>query len=412
MTKTNLSIAIVGCGIGGLAAACFLERCGHHVRLFERFEHPKPIGAGLMLQPTGLACLANLGIDKAVIDTSAKIFRLDGRTHNNRIVFDLDYRLLSAHYFGLGTHRSVIFNLLYNKVLSHKITITSHCEIIDSHLKGARRTLIDANHNEYGAYDLVIDASGRRSNLRNKLGDVKYNKEYPFAAVWGLLNDPGQKFGQDILQQRFYRTQVMVGALPVGKRLGESTEQIAFFWSLPLSQYKHWRHQDISIWHKKVTHYWPEIAPLINQFHSTEDLSLAVYNDVVMKRCYGERLLFIGDAAHATSPQLGQGANLALMDAFLFSKILDHNKRLDSSLEQFQKNRRNQIKFYQTASRWLTPFFQSESPYLATIRDLSFGRMCKTPFLNKEMMRTLAGVKSSLFKQFDPGSIHSKYQNV
>ncbi len=57
-----LEIAIVGCGIAGMAAAVFLQRAGFRPRLFERFAAPRPVGAGLLLQPTGLAVLQRLGL--------------------------------------------------------------------------------------------------------------------------------------------------------------------------------------------------------------------------------------------------------------------------------------------------------------------------------------------------------------
>ena len=57
-----LDIAIAGAGPAGLATALYLDRFGHRVTLFERFEQPKPIGSGLILQPTGLAVLDDLGL--------------------------------------------------------------------------------------------------------------------------------------------------------------------------------------------------------------------------------------------------------------------------------------------------------------------------------------------------------------
>jgi 2-polyprenyl-6-methoxyphenol hydroxylase-like FAD-dependent oxidoreductase len=58
----SLDIAIVGCGPSGMAAALFLSRAGHRITVFERFDAPRPVGAGLLLQPTGLAVLGRLGL--------------------------------------------------------------------------------------------------------------------------------------------------------------------------------------------------------------------------------------------------------------------------------------------------------------------------------------------------------------
>ena len=104
----KLKIAIVGCGTGGLAAAAYLQRDGHRVSLYERFNEPKPIGAGLMLQPTGLACLADLRLDQQAMETSEKIYKLDGRARHGRTIFDLSCQQLGSHCFDLGTHRSVL----------------------------------------------------------------------------------------------------------------------------------------------------------------------------------------------------------------------------------------------------------------------------------------------------------------
>ncbi|HZV38806.1 MAG TPA: NAD(P)-binding protein, partial [Pseudoxanthomonas sp.] len=57
-----LDIAIVGYGTGGQAAALLLQRDGHRVRVFERVPDPGPVGAGFLLQPTGLQALWRMGL--------------------------------------------------------------------------------------------------------------------------------------------------------------------------------------------------------------------------------------------------------------------------------------------------------------------------------------------------------------
>ena len=113
----RLRIVIAGAGTTGLAATAFLTRAGHEVRLFERFSQPRPLGAGILLQPTGLACLAHLGLDDAAIGLGAKIEAIEGKTALGRTVLDIGYAQLAPHYFGIGIHRGALFDILYREVL-------------------------------------------------------------------------------------------------------------------------------------------------------------------------------------------------------------------------------------------------------------------------------------------------------
>lgn len=114
------------------------------------------------------------------------------------------------------------------------------------------------------------------------------------------------------------------------------------------------------------------------------------------------RAIFIGDAAHGTSPQLGQGANLALPDAFYLSQALAVGD-METALDRFAAMRRGQIAFYRLASRLLTRFYQSDLAVLGTLRDLAFGPACRFGPSRQLMLSTLAGIRSSVFgsKPFD-----------
>ncbi len=73
----GLDIAVAGAGPGGLAMTLFLSRQGHRVQLFERFETPRSLGSGLMLQPTGLAVLEALGLDDYISKLGSRVGTLD-----------------------------------------------------------------------------------------------------------------------------------------------------------------------------------------------------------------------------------------------------------------------------------------------------------------------------------------------
>ena len=113
-------------------------------------------------------------------------------------------------------------------------------------------------------------------------------------------------------------------------------------------------------------------------------------------------LALIGDAAHATSPQLGQGANNGLLDAITLSDAIATSPDLTTALNLYAKTRRGHVRFYQMASALMTPFFQSDSGGLAILRDMSFDRMKFVPYLRREMLRTLAGLKTGLFTHAMP----------
>ena len=118
-------------------------------------------------------------------------------------------------------------------------------------------------------------------------------------------------------------------------------------------------------------------------------------SDTFMPRLYhGSSTVFLGDCAHATSPQLGQGANLALVDAWQLAESMaaceDDPCR---AVLHFDDARRWRLRFYQLNSRMLTPVFQSSSRVVGTLRDALLGPMCLFPPTRRMMLTTLVGAQ-------------------
>jgi 2-polyprenyl-6-methoxyphenol hydroxylase-like FAD-dependent oxidoreductase len=391
-----------------LAAAAFLARAGHDVRVFERFDRPRPVGAGLLLQPTGLACLAQLGLDEAALAYGQAIHSIYGETRGGRPILDISYHELGSHLFGLGIHRGALFSVLHAEVLRLGIPLTTTTEIAASRATAGGRILVDRHKYEHGVFDLVVDATGVRSPLRADAASLRRDRPYAYGAVWGSLLQPADWPHQDRLLQRYDGCHSMVGLLPIGRTPDDARRLVALFWSLRVTDFPAWRAAGLEAWKSRLVEVCPEAKPFLAQLTSLDAMTLASYADIALGRRRGSRIVSIGDAGRALSPQLGQGANLALIDAATLAQCLAETS-LEAALDAYRARRRRHGNFYALASRWLTPFFQSESRWAARLRDLVFPVLGQVPYLRRQMASTLAGMKTGVVTQVDPGQWHPSY---
>src|SRR5262245_6216424 len=118
--RMPLRIAVVGCGTAGPAAALLLARADHEVEVLERVPDPSPVGAGLLLQPTGMAVLRALGLLDEIERRGARVDRLHGETTTGRVVMDLAYADLEPGLHGLGLHRGALFGALFAAMREQK----------------------------------------------------------------------------------------------------------------------------------------------------------------------------------------------------------------------------------------------------------------------------------------------------
>lgn len=126
-------------------------------------------------------------------------------------------------------------------------------------------------------------------------------------------------------------------------------------------------------------------------------LARASYRDAVVTRWHRGRFVLAGDAAHAMSPQLGQGVNMALLDALALRDALRVGADLDAALQHYQRERQAHVAIYHRWSRWLTPLFQSERDLWAHGRDLLLRPMGRVPGGRGHMLRVLSGTQHGWF---------------
>lgn len=394
-------IAIIGAGTAGLAASILLARQGHHITVFERADALTPVGAGLLLQPAGLDAMAELGCLEAIRKYGQRVDALYGCNQAGRPVMDVAYRDLGAgdDIAGLGVHRAALCHVLDEALadLPHERRFGCEVQSLGSAATGAMVAFREDGQTRQERFDGVLVANGSASRLR-PTSLVRYDRQYPWGAMWLIrpLTEALSAFAEPRLQQRYQGSRKMVGMLPTGTVPGNGDRpMVSFFWSLPVSEMSDWREDDFPLaqWKQEVTGLWPELAPLVHSISNPGDLLPATYRDVVLSRWGQGRIGVIGDAAHAMSPQLGQGANMALLDAVAMTTAITGSRRWDDVWPHFSQQRRGAIRFYQRMSWWLTPMFQSNLKGAAAARDSALALSRKVPWLKRQMAETVAGRK-------------------
>ena len=390
---SRLNVAIIGYGTAGQALAVLLTRDGHRVEVFARAAEPGPVGAGFLLQPTGLQVLWQMGILPAALAHGAPVTRLYGETQEGRGVMDMRYRGLDARLFGLGMQRGALFTLLAEawETSAHLHRGTRVTEV--DHVSGR---LLDEHGRQHGPFDLVIAADGSASQLRQQVNATRLDRVYPWGALWCLL-PRGEWPWPDELRQRYVAARKMIGLLPVGTRPGDDVPKLSFFWSLPTADFEGWQTRGLDHWQEEVARIWPQAAALVGEVCTPAQLARASYRDAVLERWHRGRLVLAGDAAHAMSPQLGQGVNMALMDAMALRDALREEPAVEAALVRYQRQRKAHVSIYHFWSRWLTPLFQSERDSVARVRDASMLPLGKLPGGSGHMLRILSGTQHGWF---------------
>ncbi|WP_312708684.1 NAD(P)/FAD-dependent oxidoreductase, partial [Stenotrophomonas sp.] len=253
------TVAIIGYGTAGQALSILLSRDHHVVHVFERAKAPGPVGAGFLLQPSGLDVLWQMALLPQVLQHGAPVQRLYGETPCGRAVMDMRYAALDAHLHGVGMQRGALFTVLA-QAWEHPGNLQADTAIVEVDSEKGR--VRDARGQWHGPYDVVIAADGAASTLRAQVAGARHDREYPWGALWCLL-PRGDWPHVDELRQRYLMARRMIGLLPVGTRPGDDTPRLSFFWSLPRDRFAHWERDGMARWLDDVAALWPAAHGLL-----------------------------------------------------------------------------------------------------------------------------------------------------
>ena len=345
MIGKPLHVAVVGGGIGGLAAANALHQRGIGVRVYEQATALTEVGAGVALQPNGVRMLRRLGFGDELLRLGARwldpqFLRADGSYAASMWPVELAGQI---EFYGM--HRADLLAMLAAR-LPPDVIATGH-KCVGFEQDDARAVLIFAN-GERATADVAVAADGIHSRLQQYVvapsapvssGSVAYRGVLPAQSVsWpngAMRNWLGA--GRHFLVYPLRAGELIncVGFVPTDEEMKES-------WSAP---------GDPRAFAREFAAFDPKVGSIIA--HITHTFRWGLYDREPLPVWTRGRLTLLGDAAHPMLPHTGQGANQAIEDAVTLAAVLGGADPTSAprALQIYERLRRERCARVQRSSR-------------------------------------------------------------
>ena len=342
---TGKKAIIIGCGIGGASAALFLNRAGYAVEIFEANLPHHPAGGGLALAPNGMHVLAELGLSEKIITQGHPIRNAVFKNAKGKRLARMAMSDSKKYrYPAVAVQRQLLTDTLIDALNRHNIAVHY------------RKRLLNIEQNENGvtaffedgttaAGDLLIGADGINSKTRSFVSPETVPAFTGIIARGGFIAKnklPG--LGEsDLKDMHFvYGRQGFFG-------YGAANENELMWWTNVAAD-KPWPREKLVNFdiaeeqHILLEQYGtydypvPDIIKRADRF-----LRINVFDIAFLPRWHNGKVVLMGDAAHAVSPNSGQGASMALEDALLLAKKIRDCPDLATAFGEFETERRPRV---------------------------------------------------------------------
>ena len=359
-----MHIVIIGGGIGGHALAIALKQRSIDCTLFERAAAPREIGAGLTLWPNALRFLEDWGLATTVIARGSEILRAEIRDARGRVLASTTNTSLRerAGQPVVGIHRATLLGVMNQALDPEQARWGMTCETVEQNGEGVAAGFADGSETRG---DLLIGADGLRSVVRT-----------------AILGDEPPRYADETSWRGVASTDVVGLTIPDGLAI-ECWGQGTRFGCLRI-------HDDQIYWY--ATHMEPAggaesaaearatVLELFRDYASpVPDLIAATPDFAIVRTDLHDRpprrpwvvgrIGLLGDAAHPTTPNLGQGACLAIEDAGVLAECLVNFPNPLEALRQYESRRFHRVARIVRESRKIGEFSQARHPWACFARD-------------------------------------------
>jgi 2-polyprenyl-6-methoxyphenol hydroxylase-like FAD-dependent oxidoreductase len=354
------NIIIVGGGIGGLATAIALRQRGCEVAVFEQAQELREIGAGLSVWPNATRVLKRFGLLQEVLNRSEVLLRLQLRTWKGKLLSDIK-TVADFETPSVCIHRADLLSILAEQMPNENIHLGEKFDHFEQH---GGLVIATFSSGRRVAGHALIGADGLNSTVRDHiLGPSKaiyrgywacrgvahfpLPKQYSHTAIetWG----PGQRFGIEPMGRGhvFWYATANAPEGQLGDQPGWKDELRAKFSR------------------------WP--SPIPEVIEATEREAILKHEIVDRRpvRHWGKgRVTLLGDAAHPTTPNLGQGACMAIEDALVLAQCVAQKGEMQARLRKYESLRFKRTKYITRESRRAGRIGQMENALAVALRSV------------------------------------------
>lgn len=324
---------IVGAGIGGLTLGLELIRSGIEVQVYERAQALKPVGAGIMLAPNAVKVFKKLGLSEKIEKLGNKVTRTAIQDSHGEAISTIDMTFGSgqdAGAYSLALHRGALHNLLVEEVGPENIKL-GQTYLASEDTQDCIFALFDSGETARG--DLLVGCDGVQSAVRTNLfGAAK--RRYSGQLCWrGVANFPEHEH-EGLVSHEF------VERWGSGLRFGYvriSREQV--YWYATRTQESN-HPLEIGLLKQELAIIFADwSAPITSLLEHTalEQMVQHELYDVAPARNWSKgRTCLLGDAIHPTTPNLGQGAGMAIESAAVLAHSIRKEADLDTAFREYE----------------------------------------------------------------------------
>ena len=332
----------IGGGIGGLTAAIALRQRGFAVTVIEKDPRWSVYGVGIIQQSNVLRAAKSLGILDQYVQAGVGFDAVEVYAPSGMKVARVpSHRLLEGYPANLGIGRPALQKVLGDATkavgaeLRLGVTVSALADRGD-------RVEVDFSDGSNGSYDLVLGIDGVHSDTRTMLFPEATRPEFTGQAVW-RYNLPRPPWLDALLA---YNGPTGVGLVPISEQL------MYMYVTTPEPGNPRYPHAGLAAaMRSKVAQCAPAIRALAEQITDDDGVVYRPLEWLLLDQpWYRGRVALMGDAAHATTPHLGQGAGMAFEDGLVLAEELANHASVDAALHAWFRRRFDRCAYIVRAS--------------------------------------------------------------